>query len=499
MKKLILAAAPLAFLTPSVTAQDATDGPRELTEEERYEQDRSITHYASPPPLGPTPIRIDLSSLVSEERLRADMDTIVGFGTRHTLSSQTDPKRGIGAAVNWALDEFRRIGAKCDDCLEVQSVERVIEADGRRIPQDTLVRNAVAIQRGMERPNEVIIVQGHYDSRVTDPLNGTDDAPGANDDGSGSVMILEASRILSQQKYPSTIIYALLTGEEQGLYGAQILADWVGEQGMTVKAVLNNDMIGSACGSDGFCDPEHVRVFSEGPRADSTERLRARQRRFGGENDMPGRNLARWLGGVAAANPDGMQVRQIWRTDRMGRGGDQIPFLNKGYPALRIAVSVEDYEHQHQDLRVENGITYGDTIDELDFDYLRRASVLNVQALQLLALAPMPPAVTADAAVRVDTELKWDAVEGADRYIIKARRTDESYWRDALPKGTKGEDIPELIDGRFEKSFEISVPLRGDDWLFGIASCNGDYCSPVSSAVPGGAFAPVAQPEGDSE
>ncbi len=440
-----------------------------------------------------------LAAQVSEERLRADMDTIVGFGTRHTLSTQTDPKRGIGAAVNWALDEFRRIGTRCNDCFEVRSVERVIEADGRRIPQPTLIRNAVAIQWGSERPKEVIIVQGHYDSRVTDPLNGTDDAPGANDDGSGSVMILEASRILSQQQYPSTIIYALLTGEEQGLYGAQILADWVEEQGMTVKAVLNNDMIGSACGSDGFCDAEHVRVFSEGPRADSTDRLRARQRRFGGENDMPGRNLARWLGDVAAANPAGMQVRQIWRTDRMGRGGDQIPFLDKGYPALRIAVSVEDYEHQHQDLRTENGITYGDTVDELDFDYLARASQLNVRALHLLALAPMPPAVTADAAVRVDTQLTWKAVPGATHYMIKARRTDEPYWRPVMPHGTRGEDIQDAVYGAYTDEFDMSVPLRGDDWLFGVSACNGTYCSPVSSAVPGGAFAPVAKPEGDSE
>ncbi len=438
----------------------------------------------------------ELADQVSEQRLRTDMDTIVGFGTRHTLSSQTDPKRGIGAAVNWALDEFRRIGAKCYDCLEVRAVERVIEPDGRRIPEPTLIRNAVAIQWGTQRPREVIIVQGHYDSRVTDPLNGTDDAPGANDDGSGSVMILEASRILSQQQYPSTIIYALLTGEEQGLYGAQILADWVEDQGMTVKAVLNNDMIGSACGSDGYCDYQHVRVFSEGLRADSTAELRARQRRFGGENDSPGRNLSRWLGDVAAANPAGMQVRQIWRTDRMGRGGDQIPFLDKGYPALRIAVSVEDYEHQHQDLRTENGITYGDTVDEIDFDYLRRASVLNVRALQSLALSPMPPEVTADAAVRVDTELKWAPVKGADRYIIKARRTDEAYWRRDLPKGTLGEEIIGIVDGRRQASpISIAVPLRGDDWLFGVQSCMGQYCSPVSSAVPGGAFKPVEQPE----
>lgn len=433
---------------------------------------------------------------VSEERLRADMDTIVGFGTRHTLSTQDDPERGIGAAVDWALAEFGRSSEACGGCLDVQPIGRVVEADGRRIPQDTLIRNAVAIQWGSERPKEVIIVQAHYDSRVTDPLNGTDDAPGANDDGSGSVMVLEAARILSKRQYPSTIIYALLSGEEQGLFGAGILADWVTEQGLTVKAVLNNDMIGSPCGSDGYCDADHVRVFSEGPRADSTDRLRARQRRFGGENDMPGRNLARWLGEVAEAYPQGMQVRQIWRTDRMGRGGDQIPFLDRGYPAIRIAVSVEDYEHQHQDLRTEDGVTYGDTVDELDFDYLTRASQFNMRALHRLAHAPMPPAVSADAAVRVDTALEWQSVAGATSYVIKARRTDEPYWRERLPDGTRGEDIRDHVQAASGDSMAMAVPLRGDDWLFGVQACNGAYCSPVSSAVPGGAFAPV---ESDDE
>jgi len=433
---------------------------------------------------------------VSEDRLRADMDTIVGFGTRHTLSSQTDPERGIGAAVDWALDEFRRIGANCGNCLDVQSVERVVEADGRRIPEPTLVRNAVAIQRGTERPDEIIIVQGHYDSRVTDPLNATDDAPGANDDGSGSVMILEAARILSQREYPSTIVYALLTGEEQGLYGAQILADWVEAEGLTVKAVLNNDMIGNSCGSDGVCDAEHVRVFSEGLRADSTDELRALQRRFGGENDSPGRNLSRWLAELAEKHPDGMQVRQIWRTDRMGRGGDQIPFLDKGYPAVRITVAVEDYEHQHQDLRTEDGVTYGDTVDELDFDYLTRASQLNVRALHALANAPMPPKPSADAAVRLDTEIKWQPVPGAGIYAVAKRRTDESYWRDDAAIVYR--DGP--VNTEEDAEYSYIVPLRGDDWLFGVQACaSGSYCSPYASAVPGGAFEPVEQPEDETE
>jgi hypothetical protein len=188
-----------------------------------------------------------------------------------------------------------------------------------------------------------------------------------------------------------------------------------------------------------------------------------------------------------------MQVRQIWRTDRMGRGGDQIPFLDKGYPALRIAVSVEDYEHQHQDLRTEDGVTYGDTADEIDFDYLTRASQLNVRALHRLANAPMPPAVTADAAVRVDTALKWSATEGTRYYMIKARRTHEPYWRPILPDGTRGQDIRDIVIARNTAEFEVAVPLRGDDWLFGVSACNGAYCSPVSSAVPGGAFEPVTK------
>lgn len=440
----------------------------------------------------------DPGTEVSEQRLRADMDTIVGFGTRHTLSSQDDPERGVGAAVDWALAEFGRIGSRCDGCLDVMPVGRVIAADGRRIPQDTLVRSAVAIQRGSERPDEVIIVQAHYDTRVTDPLNATADAPGANDDGSGSVMVLEAARILSQRRYPSTIIYALLTGEEQGLYGAQILSDWVGEQGMTVKAVLNNDMIGNSCGSDGFCDAEHVRVFSEGPRADSTERMRARQRYYGGENDMPGRNLSRWLTDLAADYPGGMKVRQIWRTDRMGRGGDQIPFLDRGYPAVRVTVAVEDYEHQHEDLRTEDGVKYGDTVDELDWTYLTRASVLNVRALDMLAKTPMPPVVEADAAVKTYTDLLWAPVAGAARYRVYRRRTNASYWEEhAVAEIDMARDFPPVA-GEAVKPEEASAVVyrlegqRGDDWIFGVSSVAADGSeSPVSSAVPGGGFYPL--------
>ena len=426
---------------------------------------------------------------VSAERLEKDVEKLVSFGTRHTLSSQTDPRRGIGAAVDWGLEEFRRIGAKCGGCLEVLPVGEVIQPDARRIPVATLVRNAVAIQRGTERPNEVVIVQGHIDSRVSDPLDFTSDAPGANDDASGTALVLEAARTLSGTKYPSTIIYALLSGEEQGLFGGRILADWAAAQGFTVKAVLNNDIVGNSCGSDGYCEPKVVRVFSEGPRADLTERLRAAATRFGGENDTPSRNLSRWVAGLAEKHPDGLQVRQIWRTDRMGRGGDQVPFLQKGYPAIRFSVGVEDYDHQHQDLRTEDGVVYGDTIEEMDFAYLAGVTKLNVRALDALARAPMPPKVSVDAAVRTDTELKWQAVPGAQVYAVATRATDAPAW---------GEDVTLVsTDGPIstgqDREFSLVKKVRGDDWMFGVQSCADSYCSPVSSAVPGGAFEPVGK------
>ncbi|AUX70954.1 peptidase M28 [Porphyrobacter sp. HT-58-2] len=431
---------------------------------------------------------------VSEERLKGDVEKLVSFGTRHTLSSQTDPKRGIGAAVDWGLAEFKRIGAKCGDCLEVLPVGEVIQPDGRRIPTATLVRNAVAIQRGSERPNEVVIVQGHIDSRVSDALDFTSDAPGANDDGSGTALVIEAARVLSGEKYPSTIIYALLSGEEQGLFGGRILADWAERQGFTVKAVLNNDIVGNSCGKDGYCEPKIVRVFSEGPRADLTDRLRAAQTRFGGENDTPSRNLSRWVAGLAGKHPDEMQVRQIWRTDRMGRGGDQVPFLQKGYPAIRFSVGVEDYDHQHQDLRTEDGVFYGDTIEEMDFAYLAGVTKLNVRALDALARAPMPPRVTVDAAVRTDTEIKWNAVAGAGVYSVVTRATDEPAWGgDVTLVYLDGAASANDAAAAQERVLTHVKKLRGDDWMFGVAACAGKYCSPVSSAVPGGAFEPVAK------
>lgn len=443
---------------------------------------------------------IDPAASVSADRLEADLERLVAFGTRHTMSAQDDPERGIGAAVDWGANSFRAISTECGNCLEVVLPERVVQ--GRRIPTPTRLRNAVAIQRGTERPNEVVIVQGHIDSRVSDVMDFTSDAPGANDDGSGTALVIEAARVLSKQKYAATIVYALLSGEEQGLYGGQLMADYAEEQGWTVKAVLNNDIVGGSCGSDGYCDDTHVRVFSEGPRADLTDDIRAAQRRNGGENDSPSRNLSRWLDTVADEYHGELDVRQIWRTDRMGRGGDQIPFLDKGYPAVRFSVAVEDYDHQHQDLREEEGVTYGDTTDEMDFSYLAKVTRLNVRALDRLAKAPMPVAPTIDAAVRTDTALSWQTIAGADAYCVRVRRTDEAAWRASVPAGTAGQDWSDCVvksEQLAGEKVDFIVPLRGDDWIFGVQALNELEASPVASAVPAGSFAPISKEQGDSE
>ena len=412
---------------------------------------------------------------VSPDRLRADVARLVAFGTRHTLSSQTDPVRGIGAARNWAEAEFRKIGAACGGCLTVTLPERMVT--GARITTPVRLVDVVAIQQGTERPDEVVIVEGHIDSRVTDPMDAVKDAPGANDDGSGTALVLEAARALTRQRFPTTIVYAVVSGEEQGLFGGKLLADTARANGWRIKAVLNNDIVGNTRGSDGLVDDSHMRVFSEGVRADADDKLRAAIRRDGGENDSPSRNLSRWIAGLASSD---LAVRQVWRADRMGRGGDHLPFEEAGYPAVRFSVAVENYDHQHQDLRVENGVKYGDTIDQMDFAYLAKVTRLNVRALAALANAPIAPAAATHAAVQTFTDVAWAAVPGAVRYKVWRRRTDATAWEPA--------PIAQTAETR------AHLPgLRGDDWFLGVSAVATDGSeSPIASAVPGGGFEKAA-------
>lgn len=444
-----------------------------------------------------------IAAEVSQERLRATVERLVSFGTRHTASSRDNPTRGIGAARTWAERELQSFSRACGGCLDVARVSDGVT--NVRLPQMTLVEDVIAIQRGTERPNQVVIITGHIDSRVSDVMDTTSDAPGANDDGSGTAAVIEAARVLSRHRFPATIIYAALSGEEQGLVGGRILAQWITTQGYEVIANLNNDIIGNSCSSDGVCDDANVRIFSEGLRWQGGDQIRAEVRRLGGENDSPSRNLSRYLATLAGNLSLGLDVRQIWRNDRFGRGGDHSEFLNAGFPAVRFSVAVENYDAQHQNLRTENGRVYGDTIDRMDFPYLRRVTALNVAALAALARAPMPPAPTVEGAVSTDTRLRWEAVTGASSYIVRWRRTDASQWQHSLRSadvnsfdcGTSGATIVRDRNDRLV-SFECSWSLPGirvDDWVFGVSSVAADGTeSPVASAVPGGAFRPYVAP-----
>jgi hypothetical protein len=434
---------------------------------------------AAPPPSVDAKLRAIVQP-VSQAQLRHTIETLVGFGTRHTLSSQTDPMRGIGAALGWTQGQFESFG--------LETVRPCETFTGTRIPNPTAVCDMVAIQRGTERPNDVVIVTGHIDSRVTDVMNFTSDAPGANDDGSGTAAVIEAARVLSKHKFPGTIVYAALSGEEQGLYGAKVLANYAKAQGWNVVTDINNDIIGNSCSSDGVCDSTHARVLSEGPRSQGQDELAAKTHSLGGENDAPSRNISRYLDSLADRLKIGLDLRQIWRTDRFGRGGDHIPFLELGYPAARLNVAIENYNWQHQDLRTENGIKYGDTIDHVDFPYLAKMTKLNVAALAAIASAPPPPAPTVEGAVSTDTTLTWAPVPSAASYKVWWRRTDANQWQVA-----RGAD-PAVCSAECK----LALPhIRVDDWVFGVSSVSKDgFESPVASAVPGGAFKPyVAPPE----
>ena len=373
----------------------------------------------------------DAPAAPDPQALRASVEKLVDFGTRHTLSSPTDRKRGIGAARAWAAERFRTISKDCGGCIAVETIGETVT--GERAPNGVRIEDVLGIQRGTGDPKRVIIVQGHIDSRVTDVMNADADAPGANDDASGVALVLEAARLLSREKFDATIIYAALSGEEQGLYGGELLAKTAQARGWTVSAVLNNDIVGNSNGIGGQHVDDQVRVFSEGIRDAADERGVAVQRAIGGEDDSPSRSLAKAIDRVASAAPGRLEVLAIRRPDRFRRGGDHIPFLQRGYPAIRFSEVVENYDYQHQDLRTESGRVYGDTIDKMDFDYLARVTALNVDVIRELASAPAAPAsVEIEGALSADTTISWKPVDGAAGYRLHWRRADGPDWTEAM-------------------------------------------------------------------
>ncbi|MBT2189177.1 M20/M25/M40 family metallo-hydrolase [Sphingobium nicotianae] len=375
----------------------------------------------------------------SAARLKADDEKLVSFGTRHSASLVDDPKRGIGAARRWFQSELDKISKQCGNCIQTSMIERVFTNE--RAPSGVNIVDVLGIQPGTE-PNRVVIVMGHIDSRVTDVMNSTADAPGANDDGSGTVLVLEAARLLSKEKFNATIVYAALSGEEQGLLGGRLLATTAKERGWTVTAVLNNDIVGNTRRqADGMVVADRVRVFSEGIEAAAPINTQLVRRASGAEDDSPSRALARTIRDVAKTIPGGLDVLTVRRPDRFGRGGDHTAFLEAGFPAaVRFSVGLEDFAAQHQDLRPG----FGDTPDKMDFPYLAKVTAINVATLRRLASAPAAPeAVTLAPAyseapagesnfgrVVTGARVDWKPATGATGYRIYWKRADKYEWTD---------------------------------------------------------------------
>jgi len=407
---------------------------------------------------------------VSSERIEKDIQTLVNFGTRHTLSDTLSKSRGIGAARRWIKSEFETISKECDDCLEVFYQKNYFTPDdGGRIVKPVWINNVVAIQRGKTHPNRFIIMSGDIDSRISDPTNYKDDSPGANDNASGMAGTIEVARVLSKYNFENSIIYVGLAGEEQGLFGGKGLAEYAQEQGWEIIGILNNDMIGNIRGVDGVIDNRTFRIFSEPVPANETKRQRDARRFYGGEVDGISRQLARYVHlNVKEFMPE-MNPMMIYRLDRFGRGGHHRPFNDVGYAGIRIMEAHENYVMQHQDIRVENGIAYGDVIEGVNLEYAKKLTAVN--AINLASLAWAPPALkklSIGGIVQASVKFRWEPVKDLNVAGYKI------YWRDTTS--------PTWDNSRFVGNVSEAT-LEGiviDNFFFGVATVgkNG-YESPV--------------------
>lgn len=400
----------------------------------------------------------DIIQDVSAARIEADITTLAGFGTRHTLSDTVSDTRGIGAARRWIKSSFDKISKNCDNCLDVFYQKNFVKkGDNDRIVKDVWINNVVAIQKGTKYPNRYIIMSGDIDSRVTDANNFTDDSPGANDNASGMAGTIEAARVLSKYSFESSIVYVGLSGEEQGLYGGKGLAEYAQKNNWEIIGVLNNDMIGNIKGVNGVVSNRDFRIFSEPVPPTETERERRARRFYGGEVDGISRQLARYIHKTTKTYMPEMTPMMVYRLDRFGRGGHHKPFNDIGFPGVRIMESHENYTQQHQDIRTENGIEYGDKLKFVNFDYAAKLTAVNAINLASLAWAPPAPKnVAIGGIVEPSAKLKWNTVEGAVGYKI--------YWRDTTS--------PTWDHSRFVGDVS-EYTLNGiviDNYFFGVAA-----------------------------
>ena len=397
---------------------------------------------------------------VNKDSLKANIEKLVSFGTRHTMSSTTDQGKGIGAARNWVLSKFRTYAQNSGGRMDVFLQNEDLQPDGKRITKITNLGNAVALLKGTD-PNDkrIIIITGHLDSRVSDVLNATAFAPGANDDGSGVAAVIESARILSKSKFPASILFVAVSGEEQGLLGAKMLSEKAKSENWKIDAVLNNDMVGN----NSFDAPKNdgtpkLRVFSEGLPAFETEKSASKIRNYGLENDGAARQLARYVKEIGEKYVKNIDIKLIYRNDRFLRGGDHTPFVNQGFTAVRLTDYYENYDHQHQDIRTENNKKFGDLIEFMDFDYLRTNTAVNIAVLSNLAKStPAPENVVMDVKeLSNSTKLSWEKpIAGKVKgYNILIRETDSSTWTQRI----------------FTTETSFTVPLSKDNFLFAVES-----------------------------
>lgn len=400
----------------------------------------------------------NIINAISEKRIQNDIQTLVNFGTRNTFSDTISNTRGIGAARRWIKKDFETTSENCNNCLNVfYQKDFVTKKNNGRVPHDAWVVNVVAIQKGTKHPNNYIVMSGDIDSRASDTMDFTTDAPGANDNATGMAGTMEAARVLSQYKFENSIIYVGLSGEEQGLFGGAGLAAYAKKQGWNIIGVFNNDMIGNISGIDGVIDNRAFRIFSEPVPANEAEKERQARRFYGGEVDGISRQLARYVYKNTKTFMPEMNPMMVYRLDRFGRGGHHRPFNDLGFAGIRIMEAHENYTQQHQDIREENGIKYGDVIEHVNFNYAKKLTAVNAINLASLAWAPpAPKTVAIGGIVEAHVRFKWEKVDGAKGYKI--------YWRDTTS--------PIWDYSRYVGDF-TEFTLNGiviDNFYFGIAS-----------------------------
>lgn len=411
------------------------------------------------PALAETLVEID------PQRIRSTIERLASFETRHTLSDQASATKGIGAARRWIESEFQTIASQSNGRLQVEVQDVRIDQPTERVPRPVTLHNVMAILPSNTRSmrERVIVVSGHYDSRNLDPLDATNPAPGANDDASGCAAVIELAHVLSRHQFDSTIVFVCFAGEEQGLLGAAAFAERAKREDWNVIAVFNNDIIGNTRGGNGINDDTRVRVFSEGvPSNETPMQLQSRQSN-GGENDGTSRQLARYIKDVGEAYVRGFYVTMVYRRDRFGRGGDHIPFLRQGFPAVRFTEPNEDFSRQHQNITERRGRPYGDVPEYVDYDYVANVARVNAAAVASLAWAPPSPQnVTMPADPSYDTTLRWQREVNLDLagYAILIRETTSPTWQQRIDVG--------LVNSHTLKGY------NKDDWMFAVEAYNKD-------------------------